>query len=225
MDVVSLGRVLAVSPHMDDAALSAGNFLAGCARPVVATVFAGFPERYGALTEWDASCGFAEGDDVVAMRREEDRAAATHLGATANWLDFVDSQYRAGDPPVVDLADNIAQIAADVAARTIAMPLGIQHEDHRLTHDACAMLLRDRGDLVANWVAWVDIPYRLWFPEQVTDRLKSLRSQGFQLRSFEFAMTDEKQRALDAYRSQADGLGEEAMLDAARPEQLFVIDR
>ena len=225
MDTLSLGRVLAVSPHMDDAALSAGNFLRACDRPTILTVFGGIPERYGELTEWDASCGFAEGDDVVALRRAEDRAAAAHLGATARWLDFVDSQYRSEPPSAADIAGRIASVAGEIRATTIALPFGIQHEDHRLTHDACALLLRDQRELAPNWVAWVDIPYRLWFADQVTERLDSLRQRGFQLAPSEFVMTDAKRAALDEYASQAKGLGDKAMENATRPEQLYLLTR
>lgn len=225
MNTISLGRVLAVSPHMDDAALSAGNFLSACDKPTILTVFGGFPDEYGALTEWDASCGFGDGDDVVAMRRVEDGAAASHLGAAARWLDFVDSQYRSQTPSAADIADRIASVAIEIGADTIAMPLGIQHEDHRLAHDACALLLREQSELARTWVAWVDIPYRLWFADQVTERLESLRQQGFQLAPSEVAMTDAKRAALEEYASQAKGLGARAMENATQPEQLYLVSR
>lgn len=225
MDITSLGRVLAVSPHLDDAALSAGNFLSRCADPVLLTVFAGAPERYGALTEWDALCGFAEGDDIVAMRHAEDLAAAAELGATARWLEFLDSQYRSGAPAAADIAAKIADTAREIGADALALPLGIQHEDHRLAHDGCALLLREHNQLVRHWIAWVDVPYRLWFSPQVSDRLESLRQQGFQLAPSEFSLTNEKRSALDAYASQAKGLGQEAMQNATLPEQLFVLTR
>lgn len=225
METLALGRVLAVSPHMDDAVLSAGNFLHVCDEPVILTVFGGIPDRYGELTEWDGSCGFAEGDDVVALRRVEDSAAASHVGATARWLDFVDSQYRSEDPAASAIADHVAAVATEVAADTIAIPLGIRHEDHRLTHDACALLLRDHADLVRTWMAWVDVPYRLFFPNELADRLESLRQQGFQLAPSEFSMTDAKRAALADYASQAKGLGEAAMENATLPERLFVVTR
>ena len=210
---------------MDDAALSAGNFLAGCHRPVLLTVFAGAPARYGPLTEWDALCGFADGDDVVAARREEDRKAAAALGATARWLAFLDSQYRSKPPLVDDVAVEIAAVAKEASADTIAFPLGILHEDHCLTHDACATLLCEQRDLVANWVAWADVPYRSRSSQHVRERLESLQRQGFQLSPSEFSMTEEKRAALDAYASQVVGLGVPAMRDAERPEQLFVVSR
>jgi LmbE family N-acetylglucosaminyl deacetylase len=225
VETVSLGRVLAVSPHMDDAALSAGNFLHACDSPLMLTVFGGIPGRYGELTEWDASCGFAEGDDVVRLRRVEDVAAAAHLGATAHWLDFVDSQYRSDAPPVEGIAHLIESAASDLGADTIAMPLGVQHEDHQLVHDACALLLRENANVAKNWIAWVDVPYRLWFPDQVAARLEQLQQQGFQLAPSEFSMTDAKRAALAEYVSQAKGLGEEGMQNATQPERLFVVTR
>jgi LmbE family N-acetylglucosaminyl deacetylase len=210
---------------MDDAALSAGSFLSACDRPVLLTAFGGAPERYGPLTEWDALCGFVDGDDVVALRREEDRKAAAALGATARWLEFVDSQYRSGAPAADAVALGIAAVAREISADTIAFPLGILHEDHCLTHDACATLLREQRELVANWVTWSDVPYRSRSARHVSDRLESLREQGFQLSPSEFSMTEEKRAALDAYASQVTGLGEPALRDAERPEQLFVISR
>jgi LmbE family N-acetylglucosaminyl deacetylase len=210
---------------MDDATLSAGNFLSACRPPVLLTVFGGAPERYGPLTEWDALCGFADGDDVVAVRREEDRKAAAALGATARWLEFVDSQYRSEPPAVGAVALKIAAVAKEISADTVAFPLGILHEDHWLTHDACTTLLREQSELVANWVTWADVPYRSRSPQHVSDRLEALREQGFQLSPSEFSMTGEKRSALDAYASQITGLGEPAMRDAERPEQLFVISR
>jgi LmbE family N-acetylglucosaminyl deacetylase len=225
VDAAALGTVVAVSPHLDDAALSAGNFLSTCDQPVLLTVFAGMPERYGPLTAWDALCGFAEGDDVVALRRVEDRRAAAKLGATARWLEFVDSQYRSSPPSAADVAAAIASVVTESRAATIALPLGILHDDHRLTHDACELLLRNQWSLVANWVAWSDVPYRARSPQHVADRLESLRQQGFQLSPSDFSMTDAKRAALKAYASQVAGLGEVAMRDAAQPEQLFLVSR
>jgi hypothetical protein len=49
---------LVISPHLDDAILSAGQFLVGRPHVTVATVFAGTPPTTDVLTSYDRSCGF-----------------------------------------------------------------------------------------------------------------------------------------------------------------------
>src|SRR5213078_209954 len=89
-----LDRIVVVSPHFDDAVQGAGYLLAGHPGSTVVTVFAGRPPAYPATpTEWDAFGGFKPGDDVVAIRQDEDIAALTVLGAAWHWLDFSDHQY------------------------------------------------------------------------------------------------------------------------------------
>ena len=85
-----LTRIVVLSPHFDDAAMGAGELLihhAGRSATTVITVVAGRPPKYpDEATEWDALGGFRAGDDVVAVRREEDRAAMEVLGAKPVWL-------------------------------------------------------------------------------------------------------------------------------------------
>lgn len=98
VDPSELGRIVVLSPHFDDAAMGAGQMLirhAG-AQTTVITVLGGRPPAYpDPPTQWDALGGFRSGDDVVAARREEDRAAMAVLGASAVWLEFADHQYLA----------------------------------------------------------------------------------------------------------------------------------
>src|SRR5919106_5159209 len=79
--VAALGRVLVVSPHLDDAVFGCGELLAACPGSIVTTVFAGAP-KHSELTEWDAAAGFRAGQDVMAARREEDQQALTIVGAS-----------------------------------------------------------------------------------------------------------------------------------------------
>ena len=51
-------HTVVLSPHLDDAVLSVGRFLAASPGTVVITVFAGIPGGLG-LTRYDRSCGFA----------------------------------------------------------------------------------------------------------------------------------------------------------------------
>jgi len=91
-----LDTVVVVSPHFDDAALGAAHLLTSHPGSTVVTVLGGRPPAYpDPVSEWDAAGGFVVGDDVVAVRREEDRAAMEVLGARPVWLEFADHQYLA----------------------------------------------------------------------------------------------------------------------------------
>ena len=83
-----LARVLVLSPHPDDAVLSCGQFLARHPGTTVVTVFCGIPATYpDPPRRWEQLAGFAPGDDVAALRREEDRRALAVLDAYAVHLD------------------------------------------------------------------------------------------------------------------------------------------
>jgi LmbE family N-acetylglucosaminyl deacetylase len=97
-------RWIYLSPHLDDAVLSAGGLIhdqvqAGI--PVeIWTVMSGFPsgiEEYSFLaTVNHAIWGFFSGEESVRARREEDETAAGLLGARAVHFDFLDCIYRRG---------------------------------------------------------------------------------------------------------------------------------
>lgn len=91
-------RIVVVSPHLDDAALSLGATIARAARAgsqvTVATVFAGDPEISAEAGPWDVACGFADARAAVRGRREEDARACAILGATPVWLPFDDVEYE-----------------------------------------------------------------------------------------------------------------------------------
>jgi len=154
-------RVLVFSPHFDDAAMGAGHLLLACPGSTVCTVFAGPPDRYpDEPTEWDALGGFTRGDDVVAMRREEDLAALAVLDATHHWLEFVDHQYL--EPQQRATADDVAPALATVVdlvgPSAVVLPLGLANPDHVVTHDAGVQVARRRPDLA--WFAYEDAGYK-----------------------------------------------------------------
>jgi LmbE family N-acetylglucosaminyl deacetylase len=156
-----LDRVLVCSPHFDDAAMGAGHLL--CAHPgsTVVTVFGGPPTRYpDPPTEWDALGGFRAGDDVVARRREEDRAALAVLDAEAVWLDFVDHQYLAPAERAApeDVAGALGKVVDDVAPTAVFLPMGLANPDHVTTHDAGMLLVQERAD--STWFCYEDAGYK-----------------------------------------------------------------
>src|SRR5229473_1700535 len=111
-----LERIVIVSPHLDDAVLGCGNFMAAHPGAYVVTVFAGNPAVYPSnpMRKWDVQSGFAPGDDVMETRRHEDDAALEILGATPVHLEFVEHSYLPGDRPIAPdvLVDALAPALA-----------------------------------------------------------------------------------------------------------------
>ncbi len=143
----ALDRIVVVSPHFDDAALGAAHLLTSHPGSSVVTVLAGRPPAYpDEVTDWDAAGGFVTGDDVVAVRREEDRAAMASMGAHPVWLEFADHQYLSQEqrysPP--DVVPALRTAIDDAGPTAVFLPMGLANPDHVLTHDAG--LLVQRGD-------------------------------------------------------------------------------
>jgi LmbE family N-acetylglucosaminyl deacetylase len=91
------GRVVVVSPHLDDAVLSLGAAMARPARQgadwTVVTVFAGDPDSTAPASPYDRRCGFLSAGEAATVRRREDERACYILGAKTVWLTFGDIQY------------------------------------------------------------------------------------------------------------------------------------
>lgn len=191
-------RLLAISPHLDDAALGCGDLLAANPGAVVVTVMAGSPPP-APVTAWDRACGFGDGDDVVGHRRAEDAAALRALGATAEWLDFLDGQYAA-PPPCERVAAALDAVVAARAWDCIASPLGIGHDDHRLVAAAAWQVARRSPDV--RWLVYLD---RLYDPAELELAVQRARDAGLALVPEDApapAAGPGKRAALDCYRSQ-----------------------
>jgi LmbE family N-acetylglucosaminyl deacetylase len=170
-----LDRVVIVSPHLDDAVLGCGRFMAVNPGMTVVTVFAGNPPSYpDPMRLWDVQSGFQPGDDVMEARRKEDEAALAVLGATPVHLDFVEHTYNPGDRPVAPevLADAMAPALASLDPTLVIAPFGLANPDHDVTHRAC-MLARERiGDAIAWW-CYEDMGYK-HIPGLLARRVSSL---------------------------------------------------
>jgi LmbE family N-acetylglucosaminyl deacetylase len=130
-------RVAVVSPHLDDAVLSAWLVLGSSARARVVTCFAGLPESLAAGS-WDSATGGPGGRSAVELRRSEDRRALARTGSEPVHLDVLDTQYR--DPSEDDhlpevLAGLLEPQLRDVEEVWLPAALGA-HPDHMLTRDA-----------------------------------------------------------------------------------------
>ena len=91
---------LFVSPHLDDVAFSCGATLALLARSgwhtILATVFTrSVPDPTGFALACQTDKGLSPEVDYMAIRREEDREAAEHLGVGEHlWLDLLEAPHR-----------------------------------------------------------------------------------------------------------------------------------
>jgi len=151
------GRVVVVSPHLDDAVLSLGATLAHAveagAQVEVLTVFACEPGSNAPTDSWDRKSGFATEGEAARRRRDEDRAACAILGVTPRWLDFGAQPYeRRGSVQQVIAA--VARAAA--GADTVLIPgYPLAHYDHATLGNG---LLTEKLD--CRWVGlYAEQPY------------------------------------------------------------------
>jgi LmbE family N-acetylglucosaminyl deacetylase len=214
-------RLLVLSPHLDDGVMSCGRLLASVPGCTVATIFAGRPAPGQPLTDWDRSCGFAPGDDVIGVRREEDRAALYALGAVPVWLDFLDSQYGS-TPDVESIVARLEEVASELAPTAVLLPIGLFHSDHQLTHRAGIAFAARHAELLC--LAYEDALYRR-IPEALPQRLAELSRAYLQPRRVPYPEAPRAERrkrdAVHCYRSQLIGLstpGRLGHLDVYEPE-------
>jgi LmbE family N-acetylglucosaminyl deacetylase len=126
------GRIVVVSPHLDDGVLSLGAAIASWARRgslvEVLSVFACDPESNAEAGGWDTRAGFRTEGEAARARREEDVRACAILGAAPVWLPFGSVDYeRHGDEETIGDAVAAALAGAD-AVLLSGFPLS--HPDH-----------------------------------------------------------------------------------------------
>lgn len=203
-------NLIVISPHLDDGVFSCGEAMAFCPRSTVITVFAGAPEPPVELTSWDALCGFKPGDDVISIRREEDRKALLALDAMPIWLDFLDSQYGPS-PPLEEVAraltSSISTVWEQKGRNQICFPLGLFHSDHLVVRNAALMSMKAFPDV--DWLIYEDVPYRS-INGLRDEALTTVRSQGVYTMRYRFPvnawMRKLKKEAVLCYESQLNGL-------------------
>lgn len=148
-------RLAVVSPHLDDAVLSAWLILAGAPNVLVITCFAGVPQG-GAEGAWDARTKFTSATEALAARRREDTAALAMTRSDAVHLDLLDEQYRDGQEAPGDELTALLQTHL-AEAEEVWLPAGLgRHADHLLTRDA-ALAATNRTDQRLRLYA--DLPY------------------------------------------------------------------
>jgi LmbE family N-acetylglucosaminyl deacetylase len=100
--VVPTGPVLIVSPHLDDAVLSAFAFLQR-GQTTVLTVFCGTPGD-DVSSEWDRKLGHVNGNEIMRRRLAEDDAVLASLGVPTIRLPLLEWGYRRREMPSCDVA-------------------------------------------------------------------------------------------------------------------------
>ena len=162
-------KLLAVSPHLDDAAFSAGGTLAKHAREgwrvSVVTCFAGNVDRpQGFALACQLDKGLGPEVDYMALRRAEDAEACAALGAEAVHLPLLEAPHRgyeeaaalfgerlASDSTVDDLEPLLRPWIEQ--ADLVLGPLGIgDHVDHHAVRDVVDALR-------PGALRWEDWPY------------------------------------------------------------------
>lgn len=216
------GRLMLMSPHLDDGVFSCGDLLGHHPGATVVTIFAGTPGGQ-VSTEWDRRCGFRDPTEALRTRREEDRQALAHLQAKPLWLDFLDSQYQA-TPPVAELADALHTLIEREQPETIVLPMGLFHSDHVLVSDA--LLTRLPARTTSTWVIYEDALYRC-IAGQVQARLATLAERGTRLTPLRVEAPPSKGKAVAVrcYASQLRAFGEGGWRDLDDPERYWLLER
>lgn len=187
-------RLIYFSPHLDDAALSAGGWLHDQARAGMAVEIWTFlcgvpdtPELSDFARQMHAKWATTSAAHTVEVRRAEDRRAAARIGAKAVHFDFLDAIYRrasdgswlysepvgaAVHPEDADLPARIAKAAASRLrpedAVVCQLAIG-NHIDHSLVRTAAELLRRP-----LRYAA--DIPYLLQHRDELPTAAAGLRS-------------------------------------------------
>lgn len=170
--------ILAVSPHLDDAAFSAGGALATAVADghtvVVATVFTrSVPDPTGFALACQTDKGLGPDADYMAVRRAEDADACARIGAVPVWLDLPEAPHRGyGSAEALfdgahdddrgtweDVRDALAPVLRERRPGLVLSCQGLGgHVDHLHTARAVAALTHSSPE-VTSW--WRDQPYAL----------------------------------------------------------------
>ena len=215
-------RWIYLSPHLDDAVLSAGGLIyeqTQSGTPVeIWTFMAGYapPGDVSPLAELQhRQWAFSSAEETTRARRHEDRAAAAIVGASVVHFDFLDCIYRRGVngewlyddifvPPHPEDAGLPAQIAETISAHlqpddVLVCQLGVgSHVDH--------VLVRQGAELLGYPLRYdIDVPYIFYKPEELGSKSAGMQESLYSIT--ESGLNRWKEASL-AYRSQIVVLGD-----------------
>ena len=225
-------RWIYLSPHLDDAALSAGGLIyeqTSAGIPVeIWTFMCGDPH----LTEVSpfarllhARWGFSDAEEAMRERRKEDLHAVGILGAKAAHFDFLDCIYRRGKngewlyndrifaPPHEEDAHLPSKIASTIMSRLqpddrLVCQLSVgSHVDHVLVRQAAELL-----GLGKRLIYDIDMPYFLYKSDELKAKAAGMKESVSRITESGLERWAE---AIAAYKSQLPTLYE----GVSTPEQ------
>ena len=166
-----MSHIVALSPHLDDAAFSVGGLLAARARAGDrVTVLTCFTGNVAAPTGFALACqldkGLSPDVDYMALRRAEDRAACAVIGAHPIHLPLLEAPHRGyasapelfgerrdDDAMLTPLTEILAEYCEALGPDLLLGPLAVgDHVDHWLVRDALQAIGRPH-------LLWEDWPY------------------------------------------------------------------
>jgi LmbE family N-acetylglucosaminyl deacetylase len=185
-------RWIYLSPHLDDAVLSAGGLIYEQAQigiPVeIWTFMCGYPlegEFSPIAQKLHEVWGFSSAEETVRKRRVEDENAASVVGATTRHFDFLDCVYRRGPngewlyseifvPPHKADEGLPAQIAGAIFALLnpddmLVCQLAVgSHVDH--------VLVRQAAELLGKPLRYdIDVPYIFYKPQELEPKSAEMK--------------------------------------------------
>lgn len=224
IESIDLGKILVISPHLDDAVFSCGELIARHPDTTVLTVFAGLPQHPKIRTAWDVESGFFDATQAISARREEDRRALALLNATGLWLEFPDSQY--GTVAALHaLAERLSMAVQRADPNTVVLPAGLHHLDHTRVHQAMLHVRKQISGV--RWLMYEDAIYRR-IPGQLQKRLVRLAWSGIEATPASMADCGEaliKRHAVQCYVSQLRALAQHSGYnDVFMPEKYWTLE-
>jgi hypothetical protein len=215
--------IVAVSPHLDDAALSASAALsAGGA--TIATVFSGLPPPGWPVSWWDKLTGATSSDQRQRERLAEDAAVMRLLSARAVHLDEPEAQYRDGDPDLGGAVEGLTGLLAGAGGVWLPSAIG-GHRDHAFAREAGlraaiaaghreVTLYADFPYVIAyGWPDWVSgmpagayLDAAFWLARQLADTGLDARCLTPIVTKLSVAQRELKTAVIGCYKSQAAAL-------------------
>lgn len=218
--------LLFLSPHLDDAILSCGGWMAEAAangsRVVVYNLFCKPYKGPLSPLAQEVHDTWGNYEYVTALRLEEDRRAMEIIGVEAvmgdvhdliyrqdqagDWLytcmEDIQGERRSEDDALVAHYFNKVKTMVDREAAVISAPLGIGvHIDHLLVFEV-GMKLHQAGYEVEFYE---DIPYAMNV-QRLETRIRRLEKMAVSVKLFSLVNLDKKIEALKFYKSQLPGL-------------------
>jgi LmbE family N-acetylglucosaminyl deacetylase len=209
-----------LSPHLDDAVLSAGGLILEKTEPkLVVTFFAGEPSQ-NVKKHWDTISGFKNSSIAMTKRKIENEKALKILGSDFTNLDNLDFQYRkelksiSNENLTQKIKDQISDILKSYKYRNIyiygpsTFGKHITHLDHQILHDAFAFIAKSTQGKNIHFFLYEDFPYTLRFQRGSDISLKKFieNHDGLKLSQLEFELSSTsvstKTEAIKSYDSQ-----------------------